>query len=395
MSKRKCELVVKRIMDVIFAFIGLLLVTPLLLCIAAIIKLASKGPIFFCQNRLGKDAVIFKLYKFRTMIPNAINIGSGLSTGEKDPRITPIGGFLRKTSLDELPQLFNVIKGDISLVGPRPTVPQHLKYYGEFERKRLQMWPGITGLAMVRGRNKNPWSVRIKYDVEYIENFSLWLDLKTLIQTFWVVLTGKNTYYDYENNGRAFDLSMSGKDENNGDFVSIPGENVILRQTEERDLPLKVKWFNDPEINKTLVLQEELELSKTISWFTKAKSDQTRIDFTIEDISGKPIGVAGFREIDKSEFSACIYIVIGEKEYWGKGIMYEAELLLVDYGFKHLGLSRIWGNVLEYNVASYITMKKIGFHRDEVLHQKYVKDNNFIDIYRLSILKNEFYTKNP
>jgi undecaprenyl phosphate N,N'-diacetylbacillosamine 1-phosphate transferase len=203
---KKIQLVIKRSIDVIAAIIALLLSSPVFLCIAIAIKLTSRGPVFFRQDRLGKDASIFKLYKFRTMIVGAINIGKGLSVTEKDPRITSVGTFLRKTSLDEIPQLINVLKGDISFVGPRPTVPQHLEYYGEFEKKRLEVKPGITGLAMVKGRASIPWSKRIEYDVEYVDNFSLWLDLKILLQTIWVVIRRKNVYYDYEKNGPPFDL---------------------------------------------------------------------------------------------------------------------------------------------------------------------------------------------
>jgi undecaprenyl phosphate N,N'-diacetylbacillosamine 1-phosphate transferase len=200
------QMLIKRIIDVFVSFLGLILLCPLMLIIAVVIKLTSKGSIFFCQERLGKDAIIFKLYKFRTMITNAVNMKAGLSVIENDKRITPVGKFLRKTSLDELPQFFNVLKGDISLVGPRPTVPQHLDYYGEFELKRLEMKPGITGLAMIRGRASIPWSQRIKYDIQYVENFSLWMDLKILVGTFLVVIKRENTYYDHEKDGPAFDL---------------------------------------------------------------------------------------------------------------------------------------------------------------------------------------------
>lgn len=203
---RKLQLIIKNIFDFMAALTGIVLVSPLLLCIALLVKMTSKGDIFYCQKRVGKNGVIFTLYKFRTMVPNAVNFGTGLTTVAGDSRITPIGGFLRKASLDELPQLFNVLKGDISFVGPRPTIPQHLGYYGDFEKRRLEMKPGITGLAMIRGRNRNPWSIRIKYDVEYVENFNLWLDFKILLKTIWVVISRKDTYYDYENNGPAFDL---------------------------------------------------------------------------------------------------------------------------------------------------------------------------------------------
>jgi len=202
----KTQLAIKRLIDISVAIIALILISPLLMCTALLIKLSSKGPVFFLQDRLGKDAKVFKLYKFRTMIVGAVNIGKGLSVTEKDPRITPVGAFLRKISLDEIPQLINVLKGDISLVGPRPTVPQHLEYYGEFEKRRLEVKPGITGLAMVKGRASIPWSKRIEYDVEYVDNFSLWLDLKILVQTIWVVIRRKNVYYDYEKNGPPFDL---------------------------------------------------------------------------------------------------------------------------------------------------------------------------------------------
>lgn len=182
-----------------------------MLVLALAVKLTSEGPIFFCQERLGKDARIFRLYKFRTMISGAVNLGAGLATKENDSRITAVGSFLRKSSLDELPQLLNVLKGDISLVGPRPTVPKQLEYYGPFERRRLEMRPGITGLATIRGRASIPWSKRIQYDVQYIDNFNLLLDLKILLKTIVVVIRREGTYYDYEKYGPAFDLTKQNK----------------------------------------------------------------------------------------------------------------------------------------------------------------------------------------
>jgi lipopolysaccharide/colanic/teichoic acid biosynthesis glycosyltransferase len=218
---RSVQLRIKRFVDFVVASVGVVLLCPAMLCIALLIKLTSKGPVFFSQERLGKDAKVFRLYKFRTMVPGAINMGAGLSITERDPRVTHFGSFLRKCSLDEFPQLFNVIRGDISLVGPRPTVPEHLEYYGEFERRRLEMRPGITGLAMVRGRASIPWSQRIKYDGEYINDFSLWLDLRILMETVWVVLRRKNVYYDYEKHGPPFDLVKP------ADRVNSDGEKLL------------------------------------------------------------------------------------------------------------------------------------------------------------------------
>ncbi len=203
---RRVQLAIKRGLDIVAAAAGITLSVPILLILALLIRLDSRGPLLFRQTRVGRRGRLFKLNKLRTMVPGAENLGTGLTTAAGDPRITRLGRFLRASSLDELPQLFNVLLGDISMVGPRPTVPGHLEYYGEFERRRLEMRPGITGLAMIRGRASKPWSERIRNDVEYIDRFSLWLDFVILVKTVWVVVRGEGTYYDYEKHGPAFDL---------------------------------------------------------------------------------------------------------------------------------------------------------------------------------------------
>ena len=177
--------------------IGIIILFPVMLVIAAAIKLDSKGPVIYKQDRLGKNGRIFKIYKFRTMIENAEKVGSGLFTFENDPRITRIGKFLRKTSLDELPQLFNVLKGDMSFVGPRPPVPFYPKKWEEYtvyEKKRFSVRPGITGWAQVNGRNEIDWSERIKLDVWYVDNWSLILDLKIILKSIKVVLKKEGVY---------------------------------------------------------------------------------------------------------------------------------------------------------------------------------------------------------
>lgn len=146
---------------------------------------------------MGENGDVFKIYKFRTMVENAESKGSGIYTSKGDPRITKAGHFLRKTSLDELPQLLNVIKGDMSLVGPRPPVPYHPYKYNEYsdkQQKRFTVKPGITGFAQVSGRNKLSWDERIEYDVKYVENYSLFLDFKILFKTFAKLLKKEEIY---------------------------------------------------------------------------------------------------------------------------------------------------------------------------------------------------------
>lgn len=193
----KFQLVVKRIIDFIISLTGLIVLSPLFLVISILIKVSSPGPVFFLQDRLGKDGEIFRIYKFRTMCDNAINMGSGIFTNEEDPRITKVGRILRKTSLDEIPQFINVIKGEMSFVGPRPPLPHHpYKYddYPEIKKRRFLMQPGITGLAQAVGRNSFTWDERIKLDVEYVEKFNLLLDIKIVIMTIFSVLCKKGIY---------------------------------------------------------------------------------------------------------------------------------------------------------------------------------------------------------
>lgn len=188
----------KNLLDSVFSFLLLLLLSPLLFLIAVLIKLDSKGSVLFVQERIGKDGRPFKIYKFRTMIPNAINMGMGVYTEENDPRITKIGRLLRKTSLDELPQLMNILKGDMSFIGPRPTLEYQVKQYDDFQKKRLLMKPGVSGLAQVNGRNNISWPERIKFDVQYVENWSLWLDVQIFIKTFLVLFKQEGLYGEKE-----------------------------------------------------------------------------------------------------------------------------------------------------------------------------------------------------
>ena len=174
--------------------IALLVLLPIFAIIGISIKLDSKGPVFFIQERAGKEGKIFKAYKLRTMIDNAEKIGLGYEIAKDDNRITWVGKHLR-WGIDELPQLINVFNGDMSLVGPRPTLIEQVNQYSKEHRRRLEMKPGITGWALVNGRNKLSWPEKIKLDIWYIDHWSIWLDLKILFKTIWVVIFKREGIY--------------------------------------------------------------------------------------------------------------------------------------------------------------------------------------------------------
>jgi len=213
-SRRKVYFVCKRAMDIVLASVLLIICAPLMLVIAVLVKLDSSGPILFRQIRVGRDGKPFTFYKFRSMYYNsdpevhrryvqafirnqtaeakpADGSAPGIFKMTRDPRITRTGRFLRRTSLDELPQIFNVLKGDMSLVGPRPPLPYEVQEYQEWHRGRLSVIPGITGSWQVQGRSLVPFDDMVRMDLEYIAQQSLWLDIKILALTIPAVIFAK------------------------------------------------------------------------------------------------------------------------------------------------------------------------------------------------------------
>jgi lipopolysaccharide/colanic/teichoic acid biosynthesis glycosyltransferase len=174
---------VNRALDVAGASLGLVLASPFLAASALAIKLTDRGPVLYKQRRVGKDGVEFELLKLRTMVVGAETQGAGWAVNKGDPRITRAGRLLRRLSLDELPQLWNVVRGDMSLIGPRPTLRYQVEKYNERQRRRLEVKPGITGWAQIHGRAALPWEDRIELDVWYVEHRTPWLDTKILLRT--------------------------------------------------------------------------------------------------------------------------------------------------------------------------------------------------------------------
>jgi lipopolysaccharide/colanic/teichoic acid biosynthesis glycosyltransferase len=185
---------VNRALDLAIAGVLLVVMAPLLGLAALAIRLESRGPVFYRQRRIGKEGRPFELLKLRTMVPGAESMGAGIYVLEGDPRITRVGRLLRRFSLDELPNLVNVLHGELAIVGPRPTVQEQVDRYTERQRRRLEVKPGITGWAQINGRTSLPWPERIELDVWYVEHRSLRLDLQILARTARMLATGRGLY---------------------------------------------------------------------------------------------------------------------------------------------------------------------------------------------------------
>lgn len=197
---------VKRFLDVTASFLGLVLLSPLLLAVSILIKIDSRGPVIFRQKRIGRNGKVFEIYKFRSMCVGAEKTGSGVYSGKGDARVTRIGKILRATSIDELPQLLNILKGEMSFVGPRPPLTSHpWKYeeYTDFQKRMFEVRPGITGWAQVNGRKDVEWHKRIELNVWYVDHMSLLLDIKIMFMTAFKVLTNA----DNENSGATVNKS--------------------------------------------------------------------------------------------------------------------------------------------------------------------------------------------
>lgn len=192
----------KRALDVIASFLGLVILSPILLIVAILIKLESKGPAIFSQSRIGLNGKEFKMYKFRSMVQNAEELKEKLAKQNEmsgpmfkiknDPRVTKVGKFIRKTSIDELPQLFNILKGDMTLVGPRPSLPREVEKFESWMLKRLEVKPGLTCYWQVSGRNNIDFYDWMKLDLKYVNDMNFWLDIKLIFKTVAVLFGDKN-----------------------------------------------------------------------------------------------------------------------------------------------------------------------------------------------------------
>lgn len=184
----------KRAFDFLWALVSIIVLSPIMLACAIAVLIDDGWPIFYVHKRVGRHGKLFPFFKFRTMVRNADKIGAGYEIEERDPRITRTGNFMRRWSLDELPQLFNILRGEMSVVGPRPTLAYQVEKYTPHQRRRLEVRPGLTGLAQIKGRNSLTWPERIELDIEYIDNYSFIEDLRIIAATFGVLGKSEDIY---------------------------------------------------------------------------------------------------------------------------------------------------------------------------------------------------------
>jgi lipopolysaccharide/colanic/teichoic acid biosynthesis glycosyltransferase len=202
--------VTRRALDLLIAVPATIVSAPLIAVLAILIRLESRGPAIYRQTRSGLEGRTFEIYKLRTMVEGAEFTGAGLAVTVGDARITRVGALLRRTSLDELPNLWNVLRGEMAIVGPRPTVPAQVELYTARQRRRLEVLPGLTGWVQVNGRTSLPWSERIEMDIWYVDNHSLRLDLTIIIRTIRQVISGHGIYHEHA--GAGVDLGSGDPD---------------------------------------------------------------------------------------------------------------------------------------------------------------------------------------
>lgn len=366
----------KRLIDFILVLCVLLVIWPILLIITVWLHFANKGAgAFFTQDRPGKNGKIFKVIKFKSMTDERDTNGNLLPN---EQRITKVGAFIRKTSIDELPQLFNVLKGDMALIGPRPLLPEYLSYYTHREALRHSVRVGITGLAQVNGRNNLSWEERLEMDAYYAEHVSFSLDIKILLKTIKNVLSHKDVVV-VPNEQKNLPLNVYRVAIKNDSLVSI----IPLT---EKYLENRVQLLNMPEVSSNLNTSECFKIEKTKEWF-KNRDLAKRFDCVFL-LGSDIIGMGGLSNISKENKNAELYMYLYPK-FQGLGLGFKSLKLLCGYGFENLNLHKIYLYTFALNTRANRMYEKAGFVREGFLREHTMKNGGLQDRYIYSLLKNK------
>jgi lipopolysaccharide/colanic/teichoic acid biosynthesis glycosyltransferase/ribosomal protein S18 acetylase RimI-like enzyme len=327
-------LIAKRFVDIVVSASGLVISAPLQVCIALTVLVSMGRPVLFLQRRPGKSGKVFYLIKFRTMLQP--NPERGLITNEQ--RMTTVGSILRSLSVDELPSLWNVFKGDMSLVGPRPLREAYLPRYSKHHAKRHLVRPGVTGLAQVSGRNNLSWDQRLDLDVHYVENMSLALDMSILLRTVRAVFVREG---------------ISGEGQATmGEFLGS-GEELETRRLSHSDLSERVRWLRHPDVRAGITIKFWPELKTTVDWFEHANNLVTRRDYvcTVRSNKDKRVSMFGFTNMigDSAEF----YIYVNPDFLgfgYGNRTMVQALKTAEQIGLSHVRLETKKSNMAALNL---------------------------------------------
>ncbi len=343
---------IKRPLDIALSGTALLILSPIIFILWIWLSIANKGAgAFFYQERPGKGEKIFRIIKFKTMTDERDADGNLLPDAD---RLTHAGKFVRSTSLDELPQLWNVFIGDMSLIGPRPLLPRYLGYYTKREKLRHTVRPGITGWAQIKGRNNISWDEKLEYDAWYVEHISLKLDVYICFLTINNVINRKDIIV-----------------QPSGDFLDVKRSHkkaLIMRDIEIGDLSVRVTWMNDNKINRTLNIQLPVTLESTQVWFERIKNAPNRKDFTFIENDGTIVAMGGLTDIDDKSLDAELYIFVNPNMH-GKGYGSESTKLICQYGFEKLCLNKIYLYTNSDNLSAQKVYKNLGFAL-----KKYISD---------------------
>lgn len=346
---RRTHILAKRLIDTALVVVSAPLTLPIGIVAAVLVRFKMGSPILYKQERIGLGEQRFELYKFRSMLDEVSSDGRTLSPSE---RITPFGALLRKSSLDELPQLLNVLKGDMSLVGPRPLLVEYLPHYRDSERSRHSVRPGITGHSQVNGRNSLGWDERLEMDADYARNGTLISDFKIISQTIMGVLKRDGIIAEPWTHGEY--LSVYRSYPTDGEFA--------LRRFEPQDIEKRVDWLNDSRTRDSLTVEGEITIEGTRSWLQNARKNPNRKDLVVYDLDTlKMVAIVGYKSTP-GETVPILYFAV-DPDMQGRGIGSVTLKLLVEFMRSQPDIGGAAGEIYTDNIASIKIHQRLGFEQ--------------------------------
>lgn len=344
---RAQRMVAKRVVDTGLVLLALPLALLLGGFAAVCVRVTMGSPVLFRQMRIGLDERPFEVLKFRTM-RNAVG-SDGRPLGDRE-RLTVVGRLLRKTSLDELPQLWNVLRGDMALVGPRPLLPEYLPFYRESERARHTVRPGITGAAQTSGRNSLLWDDRLRIDADYARSATLLDDVRILVDTVAGVFKRSGLSVVAGDTGEPLNVVRA--------YPSVEGRT--MRRLETGDAPVRVKWFSDPRVQYTMNVPRDITVDGTIRWMIESRRNPGHRDYVLVDAAdGRVLAMMGTRR-SGDQPSVEVYVVV-DPDLQGQGIGTSAMEVLMRHVRSQSDIAGAWLTVAPNNVAAINLYHKLGF----------------------------------